>query len=185
LTLEPAGDGSSDVWITWAEADVSMSGVDVAPGTLHVHLALPQGGTWTSITFDVAPEGLMFQDSEGKWQEATRNQSFQIAAAADKAVLKLEPQALWSEIRLKVGTQPGTSGQVATAAYFTTDGSAARLAGIFAKDQLRLFGHERVWFRPPVDLGANWKRVSRARCPAAEKLSVATIDMLGRTALYE
>lgn len=188
LASEPIGDGSGDLWLSWAEAAAPLDNIELVADSREVLLALPAGGTWTHVEFNAAPEGLMFRNRDGKWQPAVHGERFQLSDNAAKLALRLEAGVLWSEIRLtaiREAVAP-TSDAIAAAAYFSGDGLAARLAGIFVDDELRRFGREPVWFRAPAAAGKSWTRVSATRIPASSgRICVATMDMLGRTVLYE
>lgn len=188
LASEPLGDGSGDIWLTWAEAEAPLDNIELVADSRDVLLTFPAGGPWTHVEFDEAPEGLLFRNRDGKWQPAVHGEHLQLPDDAAKLTLRLEGTVLWSEIRLtavRKADAPATDA-LGAAAYFSGDGLAARLAGIFVDDQLCQFGHEPVWFRSPASAGKSWTRVSGMRFPASSgHLSVATIDMLGRTVLYE
>lgn len=188
LASEPVGDGTGDFWLSWAEAEAPVENVEWVADSRDVLLTLPAGKTWTHFEFNMAPESLEFRNRDGKWQFAVQGERFQLSDDAAKLALRLEASALWSEIRLTAiheAAAPATDA-IAAAAYFSGDGLAARLAGIFVDDKLRRFGHEPVWFRAPAAAGKSWTRICATRTSASSgRICVATMGMLGRTVLYE
>lgn len=189
LSTQPVADGSGDLWVTWSEAEAPMGNIELIEEGSAVQLTLPDPGPWTHVHFDEAQEGLQFGIQNDGWQPVEPGRRFKLPENTNKLKVRLGGNELWRKIRLTAtreasGAAPEAS---AAAAYFSVDDLEARLVGIFVNDQLRCFGREPVWFRRPDSPGTSWKRVGGTRFPVANgtRISIATIDMLGRTVLYE